>query len=88
MLIVFSKYIYTLYNVVDYYVSNKSTVNLCFLDISKAFDKINHYAIMMKLMQRKLPKQVINCSIIDIESLITLFDGGLHSLPHINSLLE
>ena len=51
--------IYTLHNVVDYYVSNESTVNLCFLDISKAFDKINHSALMMKLMQRKLPKQVI-----------------------------
>ena len=50
--------IYTLHNVVDYYVSNESTVNLCCLDISKAFDKINHSVLMMKLMQRKLPKHV------------------------------
>ena len=31
--------IYTLRSIVDHYVINESTVKLCFLDISKAFDK-------------------------------------------------
>ena len=51
--------IYSLNNVVDYFVSNESTVNLCFLDVSKAFDKINHAVLMLKLMQRKLPNCII-----------------------------
>jgi len=29
---------------VDYYIANDSTANLCAIDISKAFDKVNHYA--------------------------------------------
>ena len=37
--------IYTLISVVDHFVSHGSTVNLCSLDISKAFDRCNHYAL-------------------------------------------
>ena len=36
-----------------------STVNLCALDVSKAFDKINHYALFMKLMDRCVPIAII-----------------------------
>ena len=35
--------------------SNGSTVNVCTLDLSKAFDRMNHYALLIKLMDRKLP---------------------------------
>ena len=30
-------------NIIDNYVNNGSTVNLCALDVSKAFDKMNHH---------------------------------------------
>jgi len=40
---------------VDYYVKSGSTVNLCFIDISKAFDKMNHYGLFIKLMQKLVP---------------------------------
>ena len=36
--------IYSLRTVVDYFSENGSTVNLCSLDVSKAFDKVNHHA--------------------------------------------
>jgi hypothetical protein len=36
-------------------VSNGSTVNLCAFDVSKAFDKMNHCGVFVKLMKRGLP---------------------------------
>lgn len=51
--------IYCVRNIVDYYVSNGTTVNMCLIDLSKAFDKMNHYALLIKLMERKMPLQLI-----------------------------
>ena len=47
--------IYSMRCVVDYYVKFGSTVNLCALDISKAFDKMNHYGLFVKLMKKLVP---------------------------------
>ncbi len=44
--------------VVDYFVKGGSTVNLCTLDISKAFDKISHSILFIKLMKRDIPKSL------------------------------
>ena len=46
--------IYTLRSVVGYYVNNGSTVNTCALDISKAFDKMNHHGLFLKLVQKQI----------------------------------
>jgi len=46
--------IYIMRKVVDYFVSNGSIVNLCSLDISKAFDKVNHFTLYLKLMKRRI----------------------------------
>jgi len=35
-------------SIVDGYTKNGSTVNLCAIDISKAFDKVNHYALLIQ----------------------------------------
>ena len=43
--------VYTLKGVVDYYRSNSSPVYICFLDASKAFDRVN-YAILCKKLAR------------------------------------
>ena len=51
--------IYTVRNVIEHFVSNGSTVNVCTLDLSKAFDRMNHYALLIKLMERKLPLQLL-----------------------------
>jgi len=42
-------------NIIDHFVNSGSTVNLCTLDPSKAFDKVNHHALFLKLMQRWVP---------------------------------
>lgn len=52
--------IYTVRKVVEYYINNNSTVNLCCLDISKGFDKVNHSVLLLKLMNRRAPIQLIN----------------------------
>jgi len=36
-----------------------STVNLGCLDLSNAFDKVNHIGLLLKLMQRNIPIQIV-----------------------------
>jgi hypothetical protein len=47
--------IFTVRKVVDYYVNNGSTMNLCLFDTAKGFDKISHPLLLMKLMTRNMP---------------------------------
>jgi len=51
--------IYTVKNVVDHFVRQGSTVNLCALDLKKAFDKMNHHGLFIKLMDRMLPNKLL-----------------------------
>ena len=51
--------IYTVQSTIDYYTSNNSTVNVCALDFAKTFDKINHYALFCKLMDRNVLQGII-----------------------------
>jgi hypothetical protein len=51
--------IYSVRKVIDYYISGGSTVNICALDLSKAFDKLSHYGLFIKLMNRNLPCQLL-----------------------------
>ena len=37
---------------IDEYIAGGSTVNVCALDLSKAFDMMNHFALFMKLRNR------------------------------------
>ena len=45
--------IFTVKSVTKYYTQANSPVFTCFLDSSKAFDKINHYTLFRKLLDRK-----------------------------------
>ena len=47
--------IYTVKNVVDHFSRQGSTVNLCALDLRKAFDKMNHHGLFITLMKRMIP---------------------------------
>ena len=47
--------IFTARNIVDRYIKGGNTANLCAIDLSKAFNKINHHALFLKLMKRHVP---------------------------------
>jgi len=48
--------IYACRKIVDHFVS---TVNICAIDFSKAFDKVNHHALFIKLMKRHFPAKLL-----------------------------
>ena len=52
--------IYTVRKVVEHYINNSSSVNVCCLDISKGFDKVKHSVLFLKLMKRGAPAVLIN----------------------------
>jgi len=41
------------------YISSGSTVNICSVDLSKAFDKMNHHGLFIKLMERNIPENLL-----------------------------
>jgi len=47
--------IYAARNAIERLVNGGSTVSLCALDVSKAYDKVNHCALFVKLMKRQIP---------------------------------
>ena len=48
--------VFTLTMLVEHYCSTSSTLTLCALDISKAFDRVNFYGLLNALMTRQFPK--------------------------------
>ena len=54
-----SHVVYSVRKTVEYFTMLNSTVNVCALDISKAFDKINHTKLFTKMMERNVPRSCI-----------------------------
>ena len=51
--------IFTLKNVIKYYTRQNTPVFSCFLDASKAFDRVNHWKLFRKLIIRKVPLMIV-----------------------------
>jgi len=51
--------IFTVRSVINHYTTFGSTVNLCAINISKAFDRMNHIGMFLKLMDRLWPVNVL-----------------------------
>ena len=46
-------------SVIYEYVAEVSTVNVCALDLSKAIDTMNHFALFIKLINRNVPVNLL-----------------------------
>ena len=51
--------IYALKEITDYYLRNRSPVFICFLDARKAFDRVNHWKLFAKLLERKVDTHLV-----------------------------
>jgi hypothetical protein len=51
--------IFILKEVIDFYTSHNSPVYICFMDASKAFDRVSHYCLFKKLLDRGLPSIIV-----------------------------
>ena len=78
-----SQAIFTMRTVVDHYVNTGSTVTICALDISKAFDRVDHYALLDLLLDRHLPNNFIAIFLqlaVQMSNICTLGNGTVFSL--------
>ena len=48
--------IFVMKEIINYYNSASTPVYACYIDASKAFDKINHWMLLCKLLDRNVPK--------------------------------
>ena len=46
---------YTLKEVIDFYHSQSTSIYMCFMDASTAFDRVNHWTLFKKLIDRGTP---------------------------------
>ena len=51
--------IYVLKEAINSYIEKQSSVYLCFLDASKAFDRVNHFKLFQKLINRGVPGYLV-----------------------------
>jgi len=52
--------VYSVRNVIEHYIAGGSTVNVCTIDLSKAFDRTNHFAMYIRMMERKIPIELLS----------------------------
>ena len=44
---------------IEYYKQNSSPVLLCYLDATKAFDRVNNWLLFKKLLDRNTPLHIV-----------------------------
>ena len=52
--------IFALQQTVDFYPNQDTPVYMCFLDAKKAFDRVNHWMLAKKLLDRNVPLHIVN----------------------------
>ena len=68
--------IYTVKSVIKYYNYFSSPVYTCFLDASKAFDRVNHWTLFKKLLIRGVPVILVRILCIWYRCQHCVYNGG------------
>ena len=53
------RYVYSTRRIVESIIKGGNTANLCSIDVSKAFDKVNHFGLYLKLIKRRIPVELL-----------------------------
>ena len=51
--------VFALKQTVDFYHNQDTYVHMCFLDAKKAFDKVYHWTLAKKLLERNVPLHIV-----------------------------
>ena len=74
--------IFSLKQIIEYYNCYSSPVYLCFLDASKAFDKLNHWHLFSKLLDRNVPSIIVRILLyLYVHQKYTVRWSGCFSVP-------
>ena len=65
--------------VIDEYVAGGFTVNVCALDLSKAFDRMNHFALFIKLLNRDTPVKLLTVTCVKRGDRMSIFLSDVRS---------
>ena len=57
------KALYVVKSVCDYYIEHGSSIYLSALDISKAYDSVNHFGLFSGLIKARLPRTIVSLMI-------------------------
>ena len=70
--------IFALKQTVDFYRNQDTPVYMCFLDAKKAFDRLNHWMLAKKLLDRNVLLHIVKLFTFGIESKGLWYDGVIH----------
>ena len=68
--------LHILKSTIDHFNNNSSKVFVAFLDCTKAFDRVSHHGLFIKLMERKVPLCILLCLIFWYMNLISQVRWG------------
>ena len=71
--------LHLLKSTIDHFNNHGSKVYVAFLDCTKAFDRVSHHGLFLKLMERKIPLCILLCLIFWYMNLISLVRWGSDS---------